>query len=287
MDTFSTKEDSSVALPAAGRRLRTIIIQPMLVLALDTTTRVSSCAVARDGVVLREDAGDASKPQAARLPRDLMTLLDTTGIGLPEIDVFAVATGPGSFTGLRIGIATMQGLAFAERKPLVGISGFEALERAFRLPASARNAAAGPPKPGEGGKPEATVMKPQATADIATWVDAWRGEIYAALYNGGREIVPPVVAHPEELLATLPAAPAGGRIAFIGDGAQTYRELIRGALGDRALIADPASPLLAGVIAQLATEAALAGEHLPPPHAIRPLYVRRTDAELARAKRVR
>ena len=234
----------------------------MLVLALDTTTRVSSCAVARDGVVLREEAGDASKPQAARLPGDLMTLLENTGITLPQIDVFAVATGPGSFTGLRIGIATMQGVAFAERKPLIGISGFDALERSFRL-------------------------KPDATGDVATWVDAWRGEVYAAHYSDGQEIMPPIVQHPDELLAGLLAARSERPVAFIGDGANTYRELIRRTLGDRARIADPVTPLLAGVIAQLANEAASAGGHLPSPHAIRPLYVRRPDAELARAQRVR
>src|SRR5688572_22479140 len=102
----------------------------MLILALDTTTRVSSCAVARDGAVIREEAGDSSRPQAERLPGDLMSLLEHAGIALPDIDVFAVATGPGSFTGLRIGIATMQGLAFAASKPLVGVSGFDALATA-------------------------------------------------------------------------------------------------------------------------------------------------------------
>ena len=104
----------------------------MLILALDTTTRVSSCATARDGVVLCEHAGDASTPQAERLPGDLMTLLERSGIALPEIDAFAVATGPGSFTGLRIGIATMQGLAFAMEKPLIGVSGFDALAFSLR-----------------------------------------------------------------------------------------------------------------------------------------------------------
>jgi tRNA threonylcarbamoyladenosine biosynthesis protein TsaB len=233
----------------------------MVILALDTTTRVSSCAVARDGVVLREDAGDPSKPQAARLPRDLIAILEETRITLDEIDLFAVATGPGSFTGLRIGIATMQGLAFAQRKPLLGVSGFDALERFFRL-------------------------KPEATGDIATWVDAWRGEVYAALYHEQREVMPPVVARPENLLANLPGT-TGERITFIGDGAGTYRDLICQTLGDRARVVDPAAPLLAGVVAQMATEAAMAGGHLPPPHAIRPLYVRRPDAELTRAQRVR
>ena len=228
----------------------------MLVLALDTTTRVSSCAVARDGIILREDSGDPSKPQAVRLPGDLITLLEETSIPLAQIDLLAVATGPGSFTGLRIGIATMQGLAFAQRKPLIGVSGLDALAFIARV-----------------------------GADVATWVDAWRGEVYAAAYRDGREVMAPVVSRPDELLANLPAGPRSP-ITFIGDGADTYRDLIRHTLGDRARVAEPASPLLAGVIAQLAAELASTGAHLPPPHAIRPLYVRRPDAELARAPRV-
>lgn len=217
----------------------------MLILALDTTTRTGSCALVRDGMLVREEGSDPSKPPAARLPGDLMMLLAHAGATLDEVDLFAVATGPGSFTGLRIGIATMQGLAFAAGKPLIGVSGFDAL------------AAIG------GGR-------------VATWVDAWRGEVYAALYENGREVVPPTVSLPAPLLAAMTEP-----TLFIGDGADTYRELITSTLGARALIADPATPLLAGAIAGLAADAARSGE-LPPPHAIRPVYVRRPDAELAR-----
>ena len=93
----------------------------MVVLALDTTTPAGSCALAVDGFVGREEASDVSLPPATRLPLDLMTLLEHSGVALGAIDVFAVATGPGSFTGLRIGISTMQGLAFAAGKPLIGV----------------------------------------------------------------------------------------------------------------------------------------------------------------------
>lgn len=220
----------------------------MLVLALDTTTREGSCALARDGRVLREQGSDASKPQAARLPGELVTLLEHEGVTLAEIDVYAVATGPGSFTGLRVGIATMQGLAFAAGKPLIGISALDALHDAARV----------------------------STARVATWIDAWRGEIYAALYEDGREVEAPTVTHPDDVLPRL----AGRPTLFIGDAAATYAAAIGAALGDQATIADPVTPLLAGTIARLAAEAARAGQ-LPPPHAIRPLYVRRLDADLS------
>ena len=134
----------------------------MVVLALDTTTPAGSCALAVDGSVVREEASDVSLPPATRLPLDLMTLLEHSGVALGAVDVFAVATGPGSFTGLRIGIATMQGLAFAAGKPLIGVSGLDALARIADREAAGRQ--------------------------IATWVDAWRGEVYAALYMNGVEV---------------------------------------------------------------------------------------------------
>src|SRR5687768_15455561 len=142
----------------------------MLVLALDTTTKGGSCAVTRDGVVLAEREGDAQRPHDTRLPRDLMALLDDSRIALEEIEIYSVATGPGSFTGLRIGIATMQGLAFAAGKPLIGVSAFDAL---------AQVVARGLTSSATGG------------SRIATWIDAWRGEVYAALYEDGQEVEPP------------------------------------------------------------------------------------------------
>src|SRR5687767_5547251 len=99
----------------------------MVILSLDTTTRAGSCALLRDDRVLREHAGDGSRDQAERLPGDLAALLDREGVTLHQVDAFAVATGPGSFTALRVGIATLQGLAMATGKPLIGVSAFDAL----------------------------------------------------------------------------------------------------------------------------------------------------------------
>jgi tRNA threonylcarbamoyladenosine biosynthesis protein TsaB len=230
----------------------------VLILSLDTTTPKASCAVARDGVVINEEPIDTSRQLALELPGALRDILDLSGVGLDEVDAFAVATGPGSFTGLRIGIATMQGLAFGTGKPLIGISGFAALR------AVAGSAFLG--------------------SRIATWVDAWRGDVYATLFEDGRQAGDTVVAKPSELLDDLAQgtfAPYTNDVLFIGDGAETYRDLIVSRLGHAARIADPATPLLAAVIAMLATIEYKNG-HRPPPHAIRPIYVRRSDAELAR-----
>jgi tRNA A37 threonylcarbamoyladenosine modification protein TsaB len=117
-------------------------------------------------------------------------------------------------------------------------------------------------------------------ARTATWIDAWRGEVYAAVYDNGRMTRGPAVVHPLDELEALRATPT----RFIGDGVALYRDLIERTLGEGASIASPAAPLLAGMIARLADEAARRGE-CPPPHAIRPLYVRRSDAELIRDAR--
>jgi tRNA threonylcarbamoyladenosine biosynthesis protein TsaB len=149
----------------------------------------------------------------------------------------------------------MQGLAFGTGKPLIGISGFAAL-RAVASPAF-------------------------LGSRIAAGVDAWRGDVYATLFEDGRPIDDPIVAKPSHLLDTLAPRGFANDVLFIGDGAETYKDLIMSRLGQAARIADPCTPLLAAVIAMLATIDYKSG-HRPPPHAIRPIYVRRSDAELAR-----
>lgn len=230
----------------------------MMILALDTSTRQGSCALLSGDVVLRERSSDAAQTHAVHLPGDLMALLADAGVSLATVDAFAVATGPGSFTGLRVGIATMQGLAFAEGKPLYGVSALDAL---------------------------AAVAAPGAHGGrITAWIDAWRGEVYEATYDadgGGAQgpLGEPIVGRPEHLLAA--AAPG---TVFVGDGASTHAEAIRAALGDRARLASTIDPPIAGAIARLAAILAAAGER-PGPESIRPLYVRRSDAERARDDR--
>src|SRR5438067_13790569 len=128
----------------------------MRVLALDTTTRAGSVALIEDDLVVDERAGDASRTHGERLPAELAQL----GAAWPTIDVFAVASGPGSFTGLRIGIATMQGLALVTGRRIVGVPALDALAHV----ASANE---------------------RAGALIAAWMDAHRRDVFAALYRVG------------------------------------------------------------------------------------------------------
>ena len=239
----------------------------MLVLALDTTTRAGSIAVARDGRLLHLHEGDASRPHAERLPGDLIASLGLARVGLPDVDVFAVAIGPGSFTGLRIGIAAIQGCAFAAGRPIVGVSALEALALA-----SAGGGSGGPP------------------TRIGVWMDAQRNEVFSALYALRGEgadaaletIEGPAVGDPAETAARWHGLMGGAWCPVAGDGALRYRQVLEKAAGAPVRVIEP--PPLAATIALIAGRRAEAGEATLP-HAIRPLYVRRPDAELARDRR--
>ena len=223
----------------------------MIVLALDTTTRAGSAAVVRDGRVVHEISGNAALSHGERLPLDLMHLLDAADVAIGSVDLFAVASGPGSFTGLRVGIATIQGLAMASGARVVPVSVLEALAHAA------------------GGRV------------TAAWMDAQRGQVFGALYGlAGEALAEPTSLAPAETLASWRDLADLASATFIGDGAVRYEAVLRAALGPSAVILP--SPLLAGIIGQMA-DAAPSRAVLP--HAVVPVYVRRPDAEIARAKR--
>ena len=226
----------------------------MIVLALDTTTKNGSIAVVHDEVVRVERTGDPEVTYGQRLPAELTNVLEQAGVGIDDIDLFAVAAGPGSFTGLRVGIATVQGLAMAQGKRVVAVSALEALARAGT----------------------------NAEHTIAAWMDAQRGEVFAALYapDGRDLLIPPVSAPPRAVLDTWAASAHAGPTMFIGDGAIRHREFLWQEIGSQVRVIAP--PPLAGLIGQIAVEDPGRADL---PHAIVPIYVRKSDAELARARR--
>ena len=224
----------------------------MLVLALDTTTRQGSMALARDGAGVATFEGDASITHGERLPGDLRRLLDAHGCRVADVDLFAVASGPGSFTGLRIGIATMQGLALANDKPLAGISALDAIYEAV----SSRD-------------------------EVAVWMDAQRGQVFSAVYRDGEVVEDPLVDKPAGILARWvrdDRKPA----MFAGDGALVHGDAIRAVLA-RAHVVDPLPPLAPSIARLAAVELQRHGRCSP--DAIRPVYIRRSDAELARDRK--
>ncbi|HET9468409.1 MAG TPA: tRNA (adenosine(37)-N6)-threonylcarbamoyltransferase complex dimerization subunit type 1 TsaB [Vicinamibacterales bacterium] len=234
----------------------------MLVLALDTTTRQGSVALARDGVLLETFAGDGRITHGERLPGDLVRVLDARGLQISDVDLFAVAAGPGSFTGLRIGIAAMQGLALANDKPLVGISALDAIRETLDPSLS----------------PQPVALSPRD--EVACWMDAQRGQVFSATFIGRDIAEPALVDKPAEIFerwAREHRQPA----VFAGDGALAYRDQIRAQV-PAAVVVDPLPPL-APALARLAV--AYHAQHgASPPDAVRPIYIRPSDAELTRAR---
>ncbi|HZT75480.1 MAG TPA: tRNA (adenosine(37)-N6)-threonylcarbamoyltransferase complex dimerization subunit type 1 TsaB [Vicinamibacterales bacterium] len=237
----------------------------MRALALDTTTRGGSVALVVDDRVVDQRAGDASRSHAERLPTELLRVGDAHGVAIAAVDLFAVAAGPGSFTGLRIGIATMQGLAFVERRPVIAVSALDALA-------------------------QIAAMDLAPAAIVAAWIDAQRGDVYSAAYRVTSAppfaperlaaIAAPSVADPAAIVeewARAGVAPA----RCVGDGAVRYAGTIAERLPDAAIAG---APLLAGAIGRIAIVRAQRGD-TGHPAAVQPLYVRRPDAELDRERR--
>jgi tRNA threonylcarbamoyladenosine biosynthesis protein TsaB len=226
----------------------------LIILALDTTTAAGSTAIVRDGFVLAEQIGNAEITHGQRLPAELAHVLDLASVRIEDVEVIAVAAGPGSFTGLRVGIATAQGLAMARSLLVVPVSALEALARA----------AVNPERP------------------IAAWMDAHRGQVFSEVYaaDGLEVLVPAESSLPTDILDTwdsrLPVTPV-----FVGDGAVRYRAEIRARFGETVGIIEP--PPLAGIVGLIA---ATRPDRAVLPHAVVPIYVRKPDAELARIRRL-
>jgi len=213
------------------------------VLALDTTARRGSFALAEDGRLVISRAVEAPDGFAGAVIDAVDALLAEAGWTLRELDAFAAASGPGSFTGIRVGLATAKAFAEASGKPVVPVSRLEAL--AF----------------GAEGKLRAPVL------------DARRGEVFAGVYDADlREVEPPAVEPWEAFQRRI----GERRPTFVSTDAGIFARGGAAALPEgaaRQTIAETAEPL-----ALLASQRLRAGGGLPP-EAVDAAYIRRPDAE--------
>ena len=215
----------------------------MRVLAVDTSSEHGSVCVADGQEVVGEVRLAASIQHSERLFRSIEFLFQNLPFQLADVDLFAAARGPGSFTGLRVGLAAMEGFAAAHGKPGAGVTTLEALAWKTGI----------------------------EDALIAPAIDARRGEIYGAIYRrAGKTLIEEqsaVVLKPAEWFASLPRQP----LIFCGGGAIRYRSEIMAEPGWKI---HPMDLYLAAAIAELAGT--------PNCGPLQPLYVRKTDAEIAR-----
>jgi len=244
----------------------------VIVLGLDTATQSTTVALRlADGrtTQARDDPPAGEHPgHATRLLEMARELLDAAGIGWSGVDRIAVGVGPGTFTGLRVGIATARGLAQSLALELVGVSSLEALAAAALVDAH-------------------TDAQDTREAVLAV-IDARRGEVFAAAYELGRdgrtvlELAAPRALAPEDLATVLAEAersdgPGARGWLAVGDGAVRYHDRLRSLPlrtldGSSALQRVSAEAICAlGVRATPATDLS----------EIVPDYIRRPDAEIA------
>ncbi|GAB7387809.1 tRNA (adenosine(37)-N6)-threonylcarbamoyltransferase complex dimerization subunit type 1 TsaB [Bacillaceae bacterium] len=207
----------------------------MKVLAIDTSTLVLGVAVADEKRLLGEIVTNLKKNHSVRLMPAIASLMEELDLSPSDLDGIAVACGPGSYTGVRIGVATAKTLAWAKGIPLVGISSLEAVACNLR----------------------------RHDGYLCPLFDARRGRVYTGLYRGNAagklaQVLTDCVVSLEDWLGRL--RELDGPVTFLGDDAALLRAEIVRQLGGRALFAEPEFNIpRPGHIARLALERIAAG----------------------------
>jgi tRNA threonylcarbamoyladenosine biosynthesis protein TsaB len=222
----------------------------MRILAVDTASRTCSVAVSEDDTVMAEFTLNHRDTHSRFLMEMIDRVLAISRFTLADMDGFAVTTGPGSFTGLRIGLSAVKGLAIAAGKPLVGVSSLDALAFPFSY----------------------------SDKLICPLMDARRHEVYTARYRfeGSRMVAqsPPKVTTPEMAVSDI-----NEPCILTGDGAVVYRDHLSDIMGNRAVFADFCHhQIRASVAAALAMPRFRTGD-TEDVSAMAPCYIRISDAE--------
>ena len=226
----------------------------MLILSLDTSTLVGSVAVTRDDDIVAESCINVQRTHAERLLPAITRMLEDCGLSFFDLDAVAVTEGPGSFTGLRIGMATAKGICFAAGKPVIGISTLTALAQNLAF----------------------------ARHPVCPVLDAKKKQVYCGLYRDAGDGMVRMewedrAASPEELVRRITEP-----TIFLGDGMRKYGAMLSKSLGGNALFA-PANyhVVRASNIGRLARRRLQNGE-ADDLFTLTPRYLRRSDAEIAR-----
>ena len=247
----------------SNERLNSLSTEPVI-LAIETATRAGSVAIARGEEILASRTGDASSSHSQDLIENIDAVLKKARVELSAVDVFAAAIGPGSFTGLRIGLATAKSLAMSLDRQCVGVSTLGAVSHAA-------------------GASERTVAL----------LPAGRGEVFAQMFAVRDGVVEPLdePAHisPNALVAKYGTYP---RLTWAGEGAHAQLELIRAEASARGIDLkvdaqqNPNGWMLAPPAARVAEDVARLAfrewrnGNLIDPEDLRASYVRASDAEI-------
>ena len=225
----------------------------MKILAVDSSANVASTAIAEDDKLICEFTLNHKKTHSEKLMPMIDEVLKSAQLMPNDIDLFAVAAGPGSFTGLRIGVATIKGLAHAVQKPVIGVSTLMAM--AYNLPFCSHA--------------------------IAPIMDARRAQVYNGVYRWEQdelvEMIAPRAVSIEDCIAEFEQS--GEQVVFLGDGVPVHQELIRSRLGDQAFFAPENCNMQRAASVALAAQKLSAQGMCESYYALRPIYLRKPQAE--------
>lgn len=226
----------------------------MILLAADTSTAINSVCVSRDETILAETTVLCGRKHAERLLETVDWALAEAGITLDDVDTLAIPIGPGSFTGLRVGISAWKGLALGRGLPLIGVSTLDAMTRLVFM----------------------------QDGCLCPLIDAKMHEVFASIYHfaGGKRVksLEEQVCPVETVLASVPQ----GAI-FLGDGATLYREIIEDRVPGAVFAPPMCSVPRASAVATEAYHALVAGAAADAA-AINPVYLRQSQPEEMRKK---
>ncbi|MEI6208034.1 MAG: tRNA (adenosine(37)-N6)-threonylcarbamoyltransferase complex dimerization subunit type 1 TsaB [Desulfuromonadales bacterium] len=230
----------------------------MIILAIDTSTSMATVAISAKEKIVAESLFNSERTLSVRLISEIERLVVTAGLAIADIDLFAASIGPGSFTGVRGGVATVQGLALATGKPCAGFSSLALLAMNF----------------------------PHSLYPVCALLDARKSEVYAALYDCSTPhptaILSDCVMSPAHFLDQLASA-TDKPVIFAGEGALCYHELITSRMLDQAIFAPfPFHLSRASNGTLLALDLFNRGDLLEPSRLL-PVYLRKSDAEINRS----
>lgn len=226
----------------------------MLILSVDTSSKSGSVALLRESALLGCLSDTSNEPYSSRLFRYLEAILGEQGVSLPQIDLYAVSSGPGTFTGLRVGLTAVKGWAEVFGKPIAPVSSLEAV----------------------------AAQAASQDALLAAVLDAHRGQIFGGLYARSgdclRRVTDDVVMSAIEYLEMIRDEAAGAPLVFL----TPHPWVLQSALEASPLHSSPVqevSPVLAPVIGRLGLELAKRGKAVDS-LSLDAHYIRRSDAEL-------
>jgi tRNA threonylcarbamoyladenosine biosynthesis protein TsaB len=226
----------------------------MKLLAIETSTMLGGVALMEDDVLIAETRMNVKTTHSERIMADIDNVLKRSGFTIGAVDVFGIASGPGSFTGLRVGLSTLKGLSYATGRRIVSVSTLEAM--AWNLPFSQHL--------------------------ICPVLDARKKELYAGIFEWRRDGFTNCMEERTIKVATLLDRLHGMEksIVFLGEGVLLYKDQILSSLGARAIFPPPQhmAPSAANV-AYLCMKKARRNE-FDEPAGLVPRYMRKSEAEI-------